>query len=199
MCIFGRPIKGLIPILPGKYRPHPVWEESLLAREEALRRRHMINHEQWTQHTRLIPPLSVGDHVRIQNQMGNYPTKWDKTGVIIEVRQYHQYVIRVDSSGRITIRNCKFLRKYTPIHQPDRRRCILDDLKYVPSSNSSDQSSAPPLHLLMCPFNLIFLPQVTHLCHLFLLHLLINIYQQLKLYRHIPRDHCPGRPLPLPL
>ena len=104
----------------------------------------MINHERWTQHTRLLPPLSVGDHVRIQNQMGNYPTKWDKTGVIIEVHQYHQYVIRVDGSGRITIRNRKFLWKYTPIHQPDRRRCILDNLKYLPSSNYSDQSSAPP-------------------------------------------------------
>ena len=90
-------------------------------------------------HTTVI----CGDHVRIQNQMGNYPTKWDKTGVIIEVRQYHQYVIRVDGSGRITIRNRKFLRKYTPIHQPDRRRCILDDLKYLLSSISSDQSSAP--------------------------------------------------------
>ena len=68
----------------------------------------MINHERWTQHTRLLPPLSVGDHVRIQNQMGNYPTKWDKTGVIIEVRQYHQYVIRVDGSGRITIKTASF-------------------------------------------------------------------------------------------
>ena len=144
MCIFGRPIKDFIPILPGKYRPHSVWEESLLAREEALRRCHMINHELWTQHTRLLPPLSVGDHVRIQNQMGNYPTKWDKTGVIIEVRQYHQYVIRVDGSGRITIRNSKFLCKYTPIHQPDRRRCILDDLKYLPSSNLFRSIICPP-------------------------------------------------------
>ena len=116
MCIFGRPIKDLIPILPGKYRPHTVWEESLLlAREEALRRRHMTNHERWTQHTRFLPSLSVGDHVRIQNQMGNYPTKWDKIGVIIEVHQYHQYVIRVDGSGRVTIRNHKFCRN-TPLY-----------------------------------------------------------------------------------
>lgn len=143
MCIFGRPIKDLIPILPGNYQPHPVWEESLLAREEALRKRHMANHERWKQHTRFLPPLSVGDHVRIQNQIGNYPKQWDKTGVVIEVRQYHQYVIRVDGSGRVTVRNRKFLRKYTPVHQPDRRLCILDDLKYLPTSTSSDQPSAP--------------------------------------------------------
>ena len=36
MCIFGRPIKDLIPILAGKYQTHSVWQESLSAREEAL-------------------------------------------------------------------------------------------------------------------------------------------------------------------
>ena len=143
MCIYGRPIKDLIPILPGRYKPHQVWQESLLAREEALRKRHMANHERWKEHTRFLPPLSVGDHVRIQNQMGNHPKRWDKTGVVIEVRQYHQYVIRMDGSGRVTIRNRKFLRKYTPVHQDDRRRCILDDLTYLPTDNSPGQSSAP--------------------------------------------------------
>ena len=103
----------------------------------------MANHERWKEHTRFLPPLSVGDHVRIQNQMGNHPRRWDKTGVVIEVRQYHQYVIRVDGSGRVTTRNRKFLRKYTPVYQPDRKRCILDDMKYLPTSNPSDNSSTP--------------------------------------------------------
>ena len=78
MCIYGRLIKDLIPNLPGRYRPHQVWQESLLAREEALRRRHMVNHERWKEHTRFLPLLSVGDHVRTQNQMSNHPrrSKW---------------------------------------------------------------------------------------------------------------------------
>ena len=138
MCIFGRPIKDFIPILPGKYQPHPVWEESLLAREDALRKRYIANHERWKEHTRLLPPLSVGDHVRIQNQVGNHPNKWDKTGIVIEVRQYHQYVIRVDGSGRITIRNRKFLRKFTPVYKPERSRSIFDDFKFLPTGTSSD-------------------------------------------------------------
>ena len=29
MCVFGRPIKDLIPVLPGKYHPHPTWRNSL--------------------------------------------------------------------------------------------------------------------------------------------------------------------------
>ena len=55
--------------------------------------------------TRQLPQLKVGDTVRIQNQTGNYP-RWDKTGRIVEVRQHDQYMVRVDGSGRATLRNC---------------------------------------------------------------------------------------------
>jgi len=106
---------------------------------EALRKHHMANHEQWQEHTRHLPPMSVGDHVRLQNQVGNYPKRWDKTGVVIEVRHYQGE--HVDGSGRITIRNHRFLRKYTPMCQPDRRKSILDDLKYLPTSPPVDQPS----------------------------------------------------------
>lgn len=116
MCIFGRPIKDLIPILPGKYTPHETWRGTLAAREEALRNRHMRMHEYWSEHTRSLAPLKVGDRVRIQNQIGNNPRKWDKTGLVVEVRQFDQYLIRVDGSGRTTLRNRKFIRKYVPVH-----------------------------------------------------------------------------------
>ena len=53
--------------------------------------------------------------VRIQNQTGPHPTKWDKTGMVVEVRQFDQYVVRVDGSGRTTLRNRKFLRTYMPV------------------------------------------------------------------------------------
>ena len=128
MCIFGRPTKDLIPILPGKYHPHQTWRESLLLREAALRHRHIIQQEKWSEHTKALPPLRVGDRVRIQNQTGPHPNKWDRTGVVVEVRQFHQYLIRVDGSGRQTLRNRKFLRKYTPVYQPAKRRSILDDM-----------------------------------------------------------------------
>ena len=41
----------------------------------------------------------------LQNQVGPHPLKWDKTGRVIEVRQFDQYVVRVDGSGRVTLRN----------------------------------------------------------------------------------------------
>ena len=115
MCVFGRAIRDFIPVHPGRYLPHPAWRETLVAREEALRNRHHKLCERLTEHTRNLAPLKVGDHVRIQNQSGAHPNKWDRTGIVAEVRQYDQYIIRVDGSGRATLRNRKFLRKYIPV------------------------------------------------------------------------------------
>ena len=141
MCVFGRPIKDFIPILPGRYQPHATWQDTLAKREEALRNRHMAAAERWTEHTRRLPPLKVGDYVRIQNQTGRFPKKWDKTGIIIEVKQFDQYVVKVDGSGRITLRNRKFLRSYTPAY-PKRPVQTLDDIVLPP--HPAPDRAAPP-------------------------------------------------------
>ena len=144
MCVFGRPVKDLIPILPGKYHPHPTWRNSLDLREEALRHRHMRHQEKWSEHTKLLPPLKIGDRVRIQNQTGSHPNKWDRTGIVTEVRQFHQYLIRIDGSGRQTLRNRKFLRKYIPMYQPAKRRSILEDIARLPPTPPSDATTTSP-------------------------------------------------------
>ena len=154
MCVFGRPIKDFIPILPGRYKPHETWRETLVAREEALRNRHMKAAEHWSEHTRRLPPLVIGDLVRIQNQTGHHPTKWDKTGQVIEVRQFDQYVIRVDGSGRITIRNRKFLRKYAPVRIATPRLTIDDDLQHHASRRTSQpqpRRQKEPTHTIATP------------------------------------------------
>ena len=59
MCVFGRPIKDLILILPGKYKPHNTWSETLLVREEALRIRHMRAAEKLSEHTKQLSSLAI--------------------------------------------------------------------------------------------------------------------------------------------
>ena len=149
--LYGHPIRDFIPTLPGKYKPHHTWQETLAAREEALRNRHMKAAERWAEHTRRLPPLKVGDTVRIQNQVGNYPKKWDKTGRIVEVRQHNQYVVGVDGSGRVTLRNRQFLRQYTPVmKRSDGPRTMTDDcLQYqqLYQLPQCDSDSLPTLGL----------------------------------------------------
>ena len=97
--IFGRPLKDFIPILPGSYRPHNTWIETSRATEGAMRARNVRNAERLTEHTVRLQPLKVGDRVFIQNQTGNHPLRWDRTGLVIEVKQFDQYAVRVDGSG----------------------------------------------------------------------------------------------------
>ena len=110
--IFGRRIRDFIPTPPGQYLPHWTWRETLEAREDALRVRHMRAQERLSEHTRVLPPLVIGNCVRLQNMVGPHPTKWDRTGIVVEVRQFDQYVVRVDGSGPVTLRNRKYLRLY---------------------------------------------------------------------------------------
>ena len=136
-CIFGRPIRDFIPILPMQYKPHSTWQDTLKLREAALRKRHVKISERLAEHTRKLPQLCVGDQVRIQNQVGLFPRRWDRTGQIIEVKQFNQYLVRVDGSNRATLRNRKFLRKFIPVYEPRTRLTIHDDLKYLPAKSSS--------------------------------------------------------------
>ena len=112
--IFGRRIRDFIPAPPGQYLPHWTWRETLEAREDALCVRHMRAHERLSEHTRVLPPLVIGNCVRLQNLVGPHPTKWDRIGIVVEVRQFDQYVVRVDGSGRVTLRNRKYIRLFTP-------------------------------------------------------------------------------------
>ena len=135
-CLFGRPTRDLIPLVPGKYHPHPTWQDNLSQRETALRQRHSLAQEHWTEHTRQLSPLKVGDRVRLQNQTGNFPNKWDRTGCVVEVKQFHQYGIRVDGSGCLTLRNRRYLRRFTPAKTQPSQSTILEDIA----------ASKPPHH-----------------------------------------------------
>lgn len=115
--IFGHQLRGPVPTLQGKYLPSPTWQADNAHREATLRHRHAKTLETWTEHSRGLHPLSIGNHVLVQNQSGPFPTKWDKTGVVVETLPYLQYRIRIDGVGRSTLRNRRFLRLFTP-HTP---------------------------------------------------------------------------------
>ena len=114
-CLFGRPTRDLLPGIPDRYCPHTEWSDRLNLRERALSKRSMSNRTRWDEHSQGLTPLKCGDTVLIQNQTGRHPNKWDKTGTVVEVLQYHQYAVRTDGSGRLTTRNRRFLRRYKPI------------------------------------------------------------------------------------
>ncbi len=128
--------------MPGRYQPHATWHDTLAAWEEALRNHHMRAAEYWSKNTRCLQPLCVC----IQNQTSRQPLKWDKTGIIIELHQHNQYAVKVDCSGRVTLRNRKFLRRYTPYAALRSPVLISDDLK-APSTQMQIPHDTLPVPL----------------------------------------------------
>ena len=109
--VFGHDIKDFMSVLPQKYSPNPAWCITMEDRERALKYRHTVAREKWSVGTK---KLEVGNTVILQNQYGNKPLKWDRTGTVIELGEIDKYLVRVHGSNRVTIRNRKFLRKMTP-------------------------------------------------------------------------------------
>ena len=66
--------------------------------------------------TKTLAPLKSGQTVNVQNQTGPKPLRWERTGIVMETLPHRQYTIRMDGSGRLSLRNRKFLRPTTPLH-----------------------------------------------------------------------------------
>ena len=114
--LFGRPLRdsfSFVNRLEKFSNPHirPLWRQAWAAKEEALRTRITRTTKSLNAHSR---PLTLGERVFLQNQQGPNPTKWDHSGVVVESAGHDQYRVKVDGSGRITLRNRHFLQAYMP-------------------------------------------------------------------------------------
>ena len=90
--------------------------------------------------TRDLLPLRIGDSCRVQNQTGFSPTKWDRTGVIVQVNDHNQYLVKMHGSGRITLRNRKFLRKIQP-YLSDHRRPVPPCISTLPPASAAQEET----------------------------------------------------------
>ena len=123
--IFGHPLRdsfSFVNRLEKFSNPHirPLWRQACAAKEEALRTRITCTIESLKAHSHPLRPLTLDERVFLQNQQGPNPTKWDCSGVEVESAGHVQYRVKVDGSGRITLRNRRFLRAYTPATPPIR-------------------------------------------------------------------------------
>ena len=134
MALLGRQLRDFIPQSPQKL-VGKMWQDIADAREQALLPRGKGAHEQWSAHARNLPPLKVGDDVMVQNQRGNYPRRWDKRGVVVEVLPHDQHQVRVEGSRKLTLRNRRYLRKYTRF-QPQQFEVVPVDREMDKQANA---------------------------------------------------------------
>jgi len=61
-----------------------------------MRTRYVKTIETFSEHSKTLAPLNIRDHVFLQNQSGNAPGKWDRSGVVIEPKNHDQYLVKID-------------------------------------------------------------------------------------------------------
>ena len=140
--LLGRPLRDTLPYISKEVMVFnnsdilPQWREAWAAKEEALKTRYMKTLETLNEHSRSLPPLRHGDHVLMQNQHGRFPKKWGKSGMVVETKDYDQYVVKTAGTGRLTLRNRRFLRKFNPHH-------MSESAKQLDSPQITPQASIP--------------------------------------------------------
>lgn len=118
--LFGRPLKDAMPQLDKSVsifessQMHPTWHEAWTAKEKAIRARMVKTCERLEKSSKELMPLREGDSVFIQNQDAatGKSNKWDREGTVIQTGENDQYLVRVHGTGRVTLRNRRFLRKF---------------------------------------------------------------------------------------
>jgi hypothetical protein len=116
-----------------------VWRAQRDAREVGMARLKVENLAKLNKRpNKTLAPLAVGQTVNVQNQTGSKPLRWDRTGVITEVGDHRQYSIRMDGSGRLSLRNRKFLRPTTPLHVDQLRPAVSTWTQLPPGEDRSD-------------------------------------------------------------
>ena len=121
-------------------------------RERALARRHVRKGQELAEHTKKLSELEIGQVVLVQNQTGKNPLRWEKSGQVVEVMGFDQYRVKIDGSGRVSVRNRRFLKPITPYSSIDRHRMGDTDILQEDDDNQvegsvprrSDRTRRPP-------------------------------------------------------
>ena len=113
--LYGRPLRDHLPMLPPQQMSVlPKWKEVRNAREAVLSTRMIERAEASSQTRNPLQALSPGQHVLIQNGNGRAPTRWDRSGMVVEALPFRQYRIKYDGSGRLQVRNRQHLKAFIP-------------------------------------------------------------------------------------
>ena len=128
--LMGRQLRGGVPVSVSLLHVHEQWKEDLARREKMMAQKADYL-EMSSRNCCHLTKLAVGQRVRVQNAVTKL---WDRTGVVTRIlRAIRQYTVRLDGSGRLVLRNRKFLK---PIDSPtvEERR----------APSSSRDSESPP-------------------------------------------------------
>lgn len=108
--LFHRKIRDKIPTHPKHLRLHKQWILTSIQRENLFKAKNAASLQRYNNISKDLQPLTPRDKVLILTP-GKSP-RWSLSGVVVMNLPYRRYKVKLDGSGRIIIRNRRFLRTY---------------------------------------------------------------------------------------
>ena len=135
----GREIRDTIPLQQTRYKINAGWHHDLRERERCMSK---TNDEMIKKscNNKVLRELVSGDEVLCQNERTK---KWDRSGIVVEQKGFRQYVIKIDGSGRISLRNRKHLQKVVHGNEPTVQVPINNNQDIVQDQEEPSTSNTP--------------------------------------------------------
>ena len=137
--LLHRQLRDCLPAHPIVYKPHKEWVRAGYQREQMLAKRNEKLAIEYNRTAHILSPLNVGDMIVLQN---NINKRWDRAGFIIEVLPNRQYKIRMQGSGRVTLRNRRFLKKVHSLFGPSGTVLPRHDCNNSPTLNTTETDTS---------------------------------------------------------
>ena len=146
--LLHRNLRDAIPALPGSYKMHKSWVVLAKLRLEARAQQQQTKLTEPEQQT--LKPLSIGNKVLVQNKRIGKKNRWDRSGIVVQVKPNRQYEVQMECTGRRTLRNRRHLMVVSQgndrlsARSRTARSLIRRDLP-TKSSQSATNPNAPPV------------------------------------------------------
>ena len=118
---YGRCLEDFFPRQVSSLLPIPANLLSGVAKDKLQEKIRADGDKRWSEHTKVLPDLKVGEFVQLQNLKGLHPLKSDYNGEVVGRHNVNSYAVKVNGTNRTTVRNRASLRKIpppVPIHEP---------------------------------------------------------------------------------
>ena len=112
--LLGKPVQDTIPAHRRAFAPQWQKASTNLDKQDPESSNTVINQHYYDLHAHPLSDIQIGSNVAIQNSTTK---RWDIYGIVTHIGPYRQYHVKT-SSGRILIRNRRFLRRRIPATPP---------------------------------------------------------------------------------
>ena len=107
--LFGHPVQDTLPAHRRSFATE--WQRSSQEADSAATHALETSQAAYNQHAHSLSDLQVGNHVAVQNPISKL---WDTYGTITAIGPHRRYFIKTQS-GRVLVRNRRFIRKRCPL------------------------------------------------------------------------------------